>query len=285
MGVVRVAVVLIDQVPFRHALPAAELKDVLATVKGDRAFTKVRVKDLSEALKAGDELGKAVAIAQLTGDPRVMLTSAIRANKSLPGKTRAPLEQVLKVAETLDLSKPIKEPVRCWPKPKKSGGHRVIHDHGLMHRTGQDLVKRVMEVAYKPRHFQYTLLGLHAAIARVKTLITSGFTHVAHLDVQDFYGNFKLENLLNELPLPAGAVTHVVVGRHQEVVWTQDVSKSGHGLSSLPHTFDHLDTQARQGMPQGSACSPIIGASGIPSFRERPDFGAFWPSGGANREP
>jgi len=25
--------------------------------------------------------------------------------------------------------------------------------------------------------------------------------------------------------------------------------------------------------------------SGIPSFRERPDFGAFWPSGGANREP
>jgi hypothetical protein len=26
-------------------------------------------------------------------------------------------------------------------------------------------------------------------------------------------------------------------------------------------------------------------ASGIPSFRERPDFGAFWPSHGANGEP
>ena len=164
------------------------------------------------------------------------------------------MRTVVSVAHSLDLSKPLKEPVQVWLK-NKTNGYRIIHNHGLKHRTAQDLVKRVMDVVFVPRPFQFTHLGIHAAIKQTKALINAGYVHAAHLDIKNFYGSFEPEKLLPELPLPKEVVEHAVVGRHMEVVWDQEHMK---GKSLSPHHI--LQKEARLGIPQGSACSSIIGA-------------------------
>jgi len=76
---------------------------------------------------------------------------------------------------------------------------------------------------------------------------------------EDFYGSFELEKLSPELPLPKEVVEHAVVGRHMETVWDPEHMKGKTLLPSLsPHHI--LQKEARLGIPQGSACSSIIGA-------------------------
>lgn len=208
--------VLIDQVPFKHDLSAAELKHVLSGVNAARASTNSRVKLLSKAHEAGDKTGQKEIIQTLVDGPDASLVSVIRANQKLPAKKRRPLEECLSVAQSLDLSKPLKEPVQVRLK-KKTNGYRIIHNHGLKHRTAQDLVKRVMDVVFVPRPFQFTHLGIHAAIKRTKALINIGYIHAAHLDIKDYFGSFEPEKLLPELPLPKEVVEHAVIGRHTEV--------------------------------------------------------------------
>ena len=250
--------VLIDQVPFKHDLSAAELKHVLSAVKAARASAKARSKLLSEAHQVADKAGQQTLIESLLNGEDARLASAIRANQKLPTKKRRSLEDCLSVAQSLDLSKPLKEPVHVWLKNKTSG-YRIIHNHGLKHRTAQDLVKRVMDVVFVPRPFQFTHLGIHAAIKQTKALINAGYVHAAHLDVKNFYGSFELEELSPELPLPEEVVEHTVVGRHMETVWDPEHTKGKHIHPSLsPHHILHLE--ARLGIPQGSACSSIIGA-------------------------
>ena len=184
--------------------------------------------------------------------------SAIRANQKLPAKKRRPLEDCITVAHSLDLSKPLKEPVNVWLKNKPKG-YRIIHDHGLKHRTAQDLVKRVMDVVFVPRPFQFTHLGVQAAIKQTKALISAGYVHAAHLDIKNFYGSFELEKLLNELPLPKEVVEHAVAGRHMETTWDPERMK-GKTLSPSLSSHTVLQLEARLGIPQGSACSSIIDA-------------------------
>jgi hypothetical protein len=249
--------VLIDQVPFKHDLSGAELKDVLSGINAARASTKSRSRLLLEAHIGGDKPGQKKLIESLLYGEDARLVSVIRANQKLPAKKRHPLERCLSVGQSLDLSKPLKEPVEVWLK-NKTNGYRIIHNHGLKHRTAQDLLKRVMDRVFVPRPFQYTHLGIHAAIKQTKALINAGYVHAAHLDVKDFYGSFELEKLLPELPLPKEVVEHAVVGRLMETVWDQEHMKGKLHPSLSPHYILHKE--ARLGIPQGSACSSIIGA-------------------------
>ncbi|WP_041787761.1 hypothetical protein [Rhodomicrobium vannielii] len=172
--------------------------------------------------------------------------------------------------------------MRVWPIMKSNGGYRMIHDHGLRHRTAQHLVKRVVDVFFVPRSFQYTHLGYQAAIQQTKAFITQGYVHVAHLDITDFFGSFDLEKLLSELPfkqatagapsngglppqsgkgkglpLPHEVVEHVVTGRYMTV--RLKLRKNPYWNSPLPSPAQLLDT-ARLGIPQGSACSSVVAA-------------------------
>ena len=164
--------------------------------------------------------------------------------------------------QTGDFSNPLSEPVSIYPKPKKSGGGvRMIHKYGLRHRTAKDMVIRIMSAYYAPRPFQYTHLGFHAPIKRIKEAVKNGNVHIARLDIKDFYPSFDVEKLVPELPLPLEVVKHVVVGRHMKVVMDQEFMIGGHATPHLPHALTHdLKRQARLGLPQGSACSPIVGA-------------------------
>lgn len=261
---------VIDGVQFKHGLDETELAQFVLRLSSARIFVKDRSTDLVNAISAGDKLARGKAIAALMTTKQARLAAAIRANRALPVYKRATLERCNEIADKLDLSKPIKEPVRCWRKPKSKGGHRIIHDPGLVHRTAQQLVRRVMDKDFTPRPFQYTLLGVQHAIKEVKKLIGEGHVYGAHLDIKDFYGSFELEKLTKDLPLPEGAVKHAVVGRYMELAWVQDTSKGRFGLPSSPLSVSLLCKQARLGMPQGSGCASIIGARCVSRLKWSP---------------
>lgn len=258
--------VFIDGVAFKHGLPGGALSEALALVEVARADTNKRFEALLEGIKTKSEFLQDRHGGLLIDGHDARLASAIAANKKLKESLRQPLEQCLAAPSLLDFTKPFSEPVPVCPVPKKSGGVRMIHKPGLLHRTAQDMVLRIMGAYYAPRPFQYTHLGVPRAIAKIKDAVVAGKVYTARLDIKAFYPSFDLKKLVYELPLPKGVVEHVVVGRHMKVVWDQEGTQGqgplkGHApYASLAHHKGDLLLQARLGLPQGSACSPIVGA-------------------------
>jgi hypothetical protein len=268
-----VKTVFVDNVAFKTRLSRAELAKAGVKLNHDRALTKALTDSLLKAIKSGSTEEQAQLQHFLATHTSPIFCSAITANKKLPAEKRATFEQCLDLPSLLDFTSPLSEPVAVYPKPKKSGGVRMIHKHGPLHRTSQDIVLRMIGPYFKPRPFQYTQSGVHKAIAKAKDCVKSGLIHTARLDIKDYFVSFDPKKLTSELPLPSELVEHVVVGRHMKVVMDQDKKHGhkvhGHGPKvhehgqmdhcSLPHSHEHLLTLARLGIPQGSGCSPIVG--------------------------
>jgi hypothetical protein len=252
-----VATVLIDNVEFKTGLSPAAVSDAKAKLTLARVATKDYTFKLRKSIKV-DPAAEAEARDNLIYGYDARLVSAFAANKKLKPLHRQTLESCLSVPSLLEFSSPLPAQVRVHPKAKKSGGVRPIHNFGLLHRTSQHMVDRIMSAYYKPRWFQYTQRGTHAAAKEVKAYLGAGQVHLARLDIEDFYPSFELEKLVTELPLPKEVVENVVVGRHMKVVLDQEFMKGGLSVPSLPHTLDDLLHTARLGVPQGSACSPIV---------------------------
>jgi hypothetical protein len=250
---------LIDGIAFKHSLPESAVADAMKMIEKSRSATKATATALVNSIKSGDESTQVKARQWLMTSPHALLTSAIAANKKLRTAKRQTLEKCLAVPGVLDLNEPIAEVVPVRPKAKKSGGFRMLHDHGLLHRTAQNSVRRIVGTYFVPRSFQYTHNGVQAAIARTKKAIMAGHIYIARLDIKDFYPSFSAEALITELPLNEEAVEHAVIGRHMKVVMDQDKRHGRNHPMSFPHTQDDLLLLARLGIPQGSGCSPIIG--------------------------
>ena len=251
------SVVWIDQAPFKHSMSQSDVSDVLALVGHCREMTNARAKSLHVAIVA-HELGKLADLhAALTESPEAIVASAIAANRKLKARDRGTLEDCLKLAATLDFTTPIPEIVRVWPQPKSKGGYRMICKFGLTHRTAQDMVARIMNVHFVPRPFQYSHLGIHAAIEDAKAFINKGYTFAAHFDIKDYFGSFDPETLPTELPVAKHVVEHAVIGRHMEMGLKQGL-KQAHAYSAP--SLSTLLEKARLGIPQGSASSSIVSA-------------------------
>jgi hypothetical protein len=249
-----VNVVWIDQAPFKHSMSPSDLSDALALIGHCREKTNAWVACLHEAIAAHDLSNQADLHAALTASPEAIIASAIAANRKLKARDRGTLEDCLKLAATLDFTTPIPEIVYVWPQPKTKGGYRMICKFGLMHRTAQDIVARIMNAHFVPRPFQYSHLGVHAAIRDAKALINKGYTFAAHLDIADYFCSFDPEKLHTELPLPADVVENAVIGRHMEMGLKQ-------GLKVHPYydlSPSTLLEKARLGIPQGSGSSSIV---------------------------
>jgi hypothetical protein len=241
----------------KTGLSAADVSEAKAKLEIARAATKARTSDLLKSVKAGDTVAQAELSEMLLYGEDARLVSAFAANKKLKPERRQTIERCLSVPSLLNFGQPLPELVNVYPKSKKSGGVRMIHNFGLLHRTSQHVVARVMSAYYKPRWFQYTQRGTHAAIKEAKAYLAAGHVHLARLDITDFYPSFEFEKLVNELPLPPEVVENVVVGRHMKVEMDQEFINHIN-MASLPHSINDLLLQARLGIPQGSACSPIV---------------------------
>jgi hypothetical protein len=239
---------------FPHSFSPSELTKALEHVAAATVAKKMD-DQLLPAMGLGACVEEAAA-AVLFAEPSI-LYSAVRANKKLKPHRRATLNRCLSLPATLNVAAPINEPVKVFPREKKGGVLGVILEFGIKHRTAQDIVARIMSRYLKPRPFQYGLEGVHEAIGEVKQRLAAGYVYTARLDIKNFYGSFQLEKLAHELPLPHEVVEYAVVGRQLEVN-VQLSMKDGQSAPLKPHHINDLTTLARQGLPPGSGCSPVI---------------------------
>jgi len=251
--------VKIDGAVFPHSMSASALKAARKTIEQARISTKSLMEKLQKSIASRDAIAQKGILAALPSNKDILLTCAVAANKTLKPKKRQPLESCLEVANSLSFDKPLSEIVPVYPKPKSGGGVRMIHDHGLHHRTGQKLVQLFLSPFFKPRSFQYTYKGVHAAVSEVRKRLQMGYVYIGRYDIKSFYGSFHDRKLSSTLPVPQGLVDYVAVGRHMKVKmksvnrWGDNVSPS---IASL--SFGDLLSAACRGIPHGSTCSPLV---------------------------
>lgn len=236
--------------------------DKLAALEADHQkacqFTKKQVKGLRQALSENDTDAEAVYTDTLLRHPKCLFVAAVAANQKLkPGK-RQSLAACRDLAEVFDFSLPLSEVVPVRPIPKGSGGYRIIHNHGLMHRTAQQAINKVLGEHLKPRPFQFTLKGTHAAIYHARAMIGAGYIYAARLDIKDYYSSFSAEALINGLPIPQDVVAHAVIGRHMKVCIDKGSKTRGYLNGQYASLAQSLLPLARQGVPTGSATSSVV---------------------------
>jgi Reverse transcriptase (RNA-dependent DNA polymerase) len=245
------------QTPATHA-EACGLAELEAERLAAIQFTLQQVKALRQARAQKDAAAEAVYADTLLRHSKPLFLSAVRANTRLKPHRRLPLAECLSMAEVLDFSQPLPEAVPVRPHPKKSGGHRMIHNHGIMHRTAQDAINRVLGEYLKPRSFQFSRKGTHAAINHARSLIGAGYVHLARLDIKDFYANFSADALIEGLPIPKDVAEHAVIGRHMKVCIDKGSKTRGQLNGHYASQAQSFLPLARQGIPTGSSTSTIV---------------------------
>jgi hypothetical protein len=237
-----------------HTLTAQQLSAAAAKV----ALARMESRQLRSEIKAAVTKGAADApvLAQQFLDSKLaILAASVSAGIGIRYPKRPCLDRVLALPSTFSVQTPILEPDYVRAKAKSSGGFRAIHDFGLKNRTAQKLVAQVVGCYFVPRPWQYTMVGIHKAIADVKKSLKAGREYYGTLDINEQFPSFDEEKLASELPIQKEWVEHVVVGRHLAVEVTKTKGMLLHGLS--PHKLLY---QARRGIPLGSICSPIVAA-------------------------
>ncbi len=193
-------------------------------------------------------------------DFHVKLASVIYAARDLDDALRPSVADCIEMAKQLNLAKPINEPAQLRRKAKSAGGHRYYFDFGPMHGAAQNIVADMLRETFKPKAFQYGVrgsAGISQAIGEAKKLIGEGYHYARRLDIKKFFDTFDHSAILAApLPISGKVVEHVVIGRHISVKVDGKLKKS----SQWADTASHINLIATQGIPQGSACSPLVAA-------------------------
>ena len=252
----------------KYTLSPSKLKKAMAEIEQSRASSKEVRDQLRECISQGDEAGEQQLRNLMISDPKLILWPAFTANRKLKPAKRQPLEMCFHVANSLKLGEPLTEEVLVHPQKKKSGDYRAICEFGLWHRSSQELVLSIIGCYLHPQPFQFK--GLASAIAAAKQAFGMGFLHAARIDVKKFYESFEFEKLSPILPLSLEVVEHAVFGRYMKAkgAYVKDLYASHSSWMTLL-------AQSRRGLPQGSACSPIIGAFCVTHLKWTPTPGVM----------
>jgi hypothetical protein len=179
-------------------------------------------------------------------------------NLGVAGHNKTELEAI---ASKLDPWKGTDEPVHGYWKKKTSGkGRRFICEFGIEHRALQYLVREVLIALLDLHPNQYaTRGGVHAAIRHTKQTLTDGYVWAAELDINNCYSSFDEEKLSSLLPLPKEVTDHVILLRYMNLTtrFNRIDDSRGDGREG-DFVTPGATSPARQGLPQGSAVSPIV---------------------------
>jgi len=178
---------------------------------------------------------------------RCLLVALFEDNARQPFQDRLSLEQLIALANQYDIPKDLDEPAKMWTKKKSSGtGERIICAFGPVARAAQRMGVKLLRTTYLPQEFQFTHLGSAKKVQLAMSLIKEkGYTHVAEIDIKDFFPSFTEEELIAALPLPTEAVKHIVMANSAD--WTPCYTYTSHSYIISP-----------PGIPQGSASSAEV---------------------------
>ncbi len=186
------------------------------------------------------------------------LTAARQANKDLRRHLRVNPNSLPEIAAGLDPWRGTDEVVVVSTKEKKSGGRRHIMNFGIRNRALQILVRGALEpwARFHPKQFMFQG-GRDAAVDAVMKPLEQGYHWTAQLDVIDCYGSFDGDAVCKMLPVADEVVRRVILSRHLNLEpgkYLAHTFGTTEGLDSIPETL----VEARRGIPQGSAVSPLV---------------------------
>jgi hypothetical protein len=193
-------------------------------------------------------------------DARVL---AVReAYYALPPSRRPSKKQLASIAETLKPCQKSDEPVIVNVKQKPNGNYRLVMDFGVRQRARQYLVASVLKAVADLHPNQYATRGTPAANDRVVAFLHEGYGHTCEIDIENCFPSFT-GNIDEFLPVMKQVTTNVILADHLNVVTGTSLlhhfgpGSAGEDNPGDPVAFSKVLSDARRGIPQGSAVASI----------------------------
>jgi hypothetical protein len=199
---------------------------------------------------------------QQSMDARVL--ALLEANAALKPSRRLGKKKLESIAAEINPCRKSDEPVIVNIKTKPNGSYRVVMDFDIRQRARQYLVASPLKAIADLHPHQYaTRGGTPAAVDRVVANLHEGYGHTCETDIQDCFPSFT-GNIDQFLPVMKETVANTILATHLHV--THDTSLYTHfGPGSAgeddpgdPVEFSKVLSDARRGIPQGSAVSSIV---------------------------
>jgi hypothetical protein len=148
--------------------------------------------------------------------------------------------------------------MRPVEKPRKPGCFRTVLRFGFEHRALQFLVLQLLKAQADLHPNQYLMRGSHAAIKRVAQLMEMGHTWAVETDIASCYPSFDGEKLLELLPVPKEVTRNVLLSVTYDLLLHPSFCGPAGPDENDEIIFPELFADARRGLPQGSAASPLV---------------------------
>ncbi len=228
------------------------------------------LKHIRDAHRAGRrwEVQQLIRVYLTSYDARLAATN--RAFEKMKPGRRPPRKQLPSIASGLNAFKGTQEEVRLIFKRKRSNPNefRPTLDFGIENRALQYLVLSVLYVIadLHPRQFGVRG-GVPAAITHVRDAMNDGYLWATEIDIKDCYQSFDGNRIADVTPIPKKVVEGVLISRNLNIVTVPGVTVpcTHHVIIGPADTeekakllFAKYLADARQGIPQGSAASPLL---------------------------
>lgn len=187
------------------------------------------------------------------------------AARKMSSDRRPKQTQIQTTAENLNAFQGTREEVRLQLIPKDGNLCRPTLDFGIENRALQNLVRSVLLAIAElhPRQFA-TRGGVPAAIAQVVNAMNRGYCHAREIDIKDCYASFDGNKLVDLIPVPKKVIENVLLSEHLNIIVPSALHHTcpGHGPADTDQKgvalLEKYLANARRGIPQGSAASPIL---------------------------
>jgi Reverse transcriptase (RNA-dependent DNA polymerase) len=228
-----------------------------------RAHLKAKLTGIQEAHRTGDpQLWLLIQQYVTSFDARL---AATRLAASKMRWYRRPKKGELEtIAKGLHAFQGTPEEVRLLLIRKSANTFRPTLDFGIENRALQYLVLSVLYAIAElhPRQFA-TRGGVPAAIAQVMDAMRAGYVHVREIDIKDFYASFDRNKLVERVPVQKKVIERVLLSEHLNIVPSNlHHIKSCFGAAGTVQgevaPLEKYLAEARRGIPQGSAASPLL---------------------------
>jgi hypothetical protein len=194
-------------------------------------------------------------------DARVVAVD--KAYYALPPSRRPNKKQLASIAEAIDPCQRSDEPVVVNMKTKPNGDYRLVMDFGIRQRARQYLVASALEMVADLHPDQYATRGVPTAIDRVAALLHEGYGRTCEIDIENCFPSFTGTNLDKYIPVMKEVIDNVILAIHLNVVAGPSLlyhfgpGSAGEDDPGDPDALSKVLSDARQGIPQGSAVASI----------------------------
>jgi Reverse transcriptase (RNA-dependent DNA polymerase) len=195
-------------------------------------------------------------------DARVVAVD--EAYHALKPARRPAKKMLMSIAEAIRPYQSSDEPVIVNMKTKPNGSYRLVMDFDIQQRARQYLVASVLKRVADLHPDQYaTRGGVPAAIDRVATLLMEGYEWTTETDIENCFPSFTGTSHEQFIPVKKQVIANVILAIHLNVtpgdslLYQFGPGSAGNGDPGDPVALADALSNARQGIPQGSAVAPI----------------------------